>query len=121
MKDRLKVLRKELGLTQEKFADRLGVKRNTIATYEIGRNEPIDAIISLICREFNVNEEWLRTGNGEMFIEVDKENQLIIWAANILKDESDTFRRRFVKMLMELDESDWETLEKISVKLHKES
>lgn len=64
MKDRIKALRKELGLTQEKFADRLGVKRNTIATYEIGRNEPIDAVISLICKEFHVNEEWLRTGEG---------------------------------------------------------
>ncbi len=56
-----------------------------------------------------------------MFIKLDKENQLMIWAANILKDESDSFKRRFVKMLMELDESDWETLEKICVKLHKES
>ncbi|MCE2603972.1 helix-turn-helix domain-containing protein, partial [Pseudomonas aeruginosa] len=60
-------LRKELGLTQEKFADRLSMKRNTIANYEIGRNEPIDAVVSLICKEFNVSEEWLRTGTGEMF------------------------------------------------------
>lgn len=62
MKDRIKTIRKELGLTQEKFADRLNMKRNTIANYEIGRNEPIDAVISLICREYNVNEQWLRTG-----------------------------------------------------------
>ena len=68
-----------------------------------------------------VNENWLRTGNGEMFIKLDKENQLMIWAANILKDESDSFKRRFVQMLTEFDESDWETLEKICVKLHKES
>ena len=67
LKDRLKELRKELGLTQEKFAERLSMKRNTIATYEIGRNEPIDAVIALICREFNVNETWLRTGEGEIF------------------------------------------------------
>ena len=68
-----------------------------------------------------VNENWLRTGNGEMFIKLDKENQLMIWAANILKDESDSFKRRFVKMLMELDESDWETLEKFCMILYKES
>lgn len=67
MKDRIKKIRKEFDLTQQKFADRLGVKRNTIATYESGRNIPIDAVISLICREFNVREEWLRTGEGEMF------------------------------------------------------
>lgn len=64
MKERLKELRKTLGLTQQAFADKIGIKRNTVATYEIGRNDPIDAVISLICREFNVNEEWLRTGSG---------------------------------------------------------
>lgn len=67
MKDRLKMLRKDLGMTQEKFAERLKMKRNTIATYEIGRNEPIDAVISLICKEFNVNDKWLRTGEGNMY------------------------------------------------------
>ncbi len=67
MKDRIKKIRKEFDLTQQELADRLGIKRNTIATYESGRNIPIDAVISLICREFNVREEWLRTGEGEMF------------------------------------------------------
>lgn len=67
MKDRIKKLRKSLDMTQQEFADRIGVKRNTIGQYEIGRNEPIDTVINLICREFGVNEEWLRTGNGEMF------------------------------------------------------
>lgn len=67
MHERIKKLRKALDLTQQEFADRIGVKRNTIANYETGRNNPVDSIISLICREFNVNEEWLRTGNGEMF------------------------------------------------------
>lgn len=67
LNDRIRELRKALDLTQQEFADRLGVKRNTIATYEIGRSTPIDAVVSLICRVFDVNEEWLRTGNGEMF------------------------------------------------------
>lgn len=67
MNERLKLLRKEFNLTQEEFGNRLGIKRNTVATYESGRNEPIDAVISLICREFCVREEWLRTGDGEMF------------------------------------------------------
>ncbi len=67
MHERLKRLRKTLEITQQEFADRIGIKRNTIATYESGRNEPIDAVISLICREFDVREEWLRTGKGEMF------------------------------------------------------
>lgn len=69
MNERIKKLRKALDLTQREFGERIGVKPNTIATYEIGRNEPIDAVVSLICREFNVSESWLRTGEGEMFLE----------------------------------------------------
>ncbi len=68
MNERIRELRKSLGLTQAQFADRLGVKRGAIANYELGRNTPIDAVTSLICREFKVNEEWLRTGEGEMFL-----------------------------------------------------
>lgn len=67
MHDRIKKLRKALDLTQQEFADRIGIKRNTIANYETGRNDPIDSVVSLICREFNVNEKWLRFGDGEMF------------------------------------------------------
>lgn len=67
MNTRIKKLRKTLDLTQRDFADRIGVKRNTVATYEMGRSAPSDAAISLICREFKVNEAWLRTGIGEMF------------------------------------------------------
>ena len=68
MKDRIKQIRKEAGLTQEKFAERLGLKRQTIATYETGRSEPMDTIIFSICREFNINENWLRYGTEPMKI-----------------------------------------------------
>ena len=67
MNERLKELRRSLNLTQQAFADRLGVKRNTVATYETGKSNPSDAAVLLICREFNVSEIWLRTGEGEMF------------------------------------------------------
>lgn len=67
MKDRLKTLRKELGLTQQKFADSIGITQNTHANYEIGRRIPTNAVINNICKTFNVNEQWLRTGEGEMF------------------------------------------------------
>lgn len=67
MNERIKQLRKELGLTQQDFATKLGIKRGAVANYEIGRNTPIDAVISLICREFNVNEVWLREGSGNIF------------------------------------------------------
>lgn len=67
MKDQIRMLRKHLDITQQEFADRLRIKRGAIANYEVGRNIPTDSVVSLICREFNVNEEWLRTGKGEMF------------------------------------------------------
>lgn len=67
MNERLKKIRKSLDLTQQKLADRLGVKRNTVAQWELGINALTDQVVTSICREFNVNEEWLRTGSGEMF------------------------------------------------------
>lgn len=67
MNERIKELRKALGLTQQELADRIGVKQNTIAQYEIGRNTPINSVVSLICKEFNVSEDWLRNANGDMF------------------------------------------------------
>lgn len=68
MNERIKQLRKTLGFTQQEFAERIGVKRNTIAQYETGRNEPIGSVLNLICKEYNVNPDWLRNGSGEMFI-----------------------------------------------------
>ena len=67
MKECIKSLRKELSYTQQEFADKIGTPRNNIAGYETGKRSPSEAVISLICREFNVNEIWLRTGEGEMF------------------------------------------------------
>lgn len=68
-KSRIKNLRKALNLTQQAFANRLKVSRNTIAKYETGDNAPSAAVISLICKEFNVSEEWLQNGTGEMFVQ----------------------------------------------------
>ena len=67
MRDRIKKLRKALDLTQSDFAARIGSTQNNIANYETGRRSPSAAALNNICKEFNVNEEWLRTGNGEMF------------------------------------------------------
>ena len=65
--ERIKVLRKQLGLTQTEFSEALGVGRGVISMYEIGKTKPSEAVISLICRQYNVSETWLRTGEGEMF------------------------------------------------------
>ena len=112
MNERIRKLRKHLDMTQKEFGDRIGVKQNTVAQYEMGRNVPIDSVISLICREFNVSEEWLRNGIGEMFIELDKEDLLMEWAGRVLGSESDSFKKKFIKMLMSLSEDEWEFLER---------
>lgn len=112
MKDRLKKLRKELNLTQQAFADKIGIKRNTIANYEVGRNEPIDAVISLICREFDVNEEWLRTGKGEMFIEVLPEDELVAYCAQICAG-ADPFIESAILEYMRLDENSKSVIRKM--------
>lgn len=67
--ERIKIIRKKLELTQQEFADKLGIARNNIAGYETGKRSPSDAVVSLICTKFNVNEVWLRTGEGEMFVQ----------------------------------------------------
>lgn len=67
--ERIKIIRKNEKLTQQKFAERIRLKRNTIGNYEISLIEPSDRAISDICREFNVNENWLRRGEGQMYKE----------------------------------------------------
>ncbi len=112
MKDRIKKLRKELDLTQQEFADKIGISRGNIGAYEVGKNAPSDAVISLICTKFDVNESWLREGAGEMFVELDIEDRLMDWAGKVLGGHDSKFKKRFVTMLMGLSESEWELLEK---------
>lgn len=98
MNERIKELRKVLRLTQEEFAEKIGVKRNTVATYEMGRSVPSDAAIALICREFRVREVWLRTGSGEMF-EPNPESELDALCDRYgLSRQSRAFIRQFVDL-----------------------
>lgn len=93
MNERIKKLRKDLKLTQQEFADALNIKRGAVANYEIGRNAPIDAVISLICKTFNVNEEWLRFGAGDMFLELPEEDEEAAYVSELLEDgENDLYK-----------------------------
>ncbi len=112
MKNRIKKLRTELKLTQQGFADRLGIKRGGVSNYEIGRNVPADSVISLICREFNVSEEWLRNGTGEMFLPVNRNMDIARLTKQLLDEESDSFKNRLISMLSNLTEEEWEFLER---------
>ncbi len=117
MNNRIKKLRKTLELTQQEFADKISVKRNTVATYEMGRSEPSDAAISLICREFNVNENWLRNNEEPMFIQKSKKDELAQYIEKFLSNETNSFKERLVSTLIRLNDSDWEVLEKIAIKI----
>ena len=111
MRERLKILRSELGYTQEEFAKRLGLARNSIANYEIGRREPTNAIIFSICREFGVNEDWIRNGNEPMYLPAG--DKLERYLAQISKGD-DTFIKDLIEVYMELDDTSKEALRKIA-------
>ena len=100
MRERLKQLRKTLGITQQEFADKIGIKRNSYANYETGRNTPIDAIILSICREFDVNEVWLRNGEGEMFKERSPSEEVGYYVEDLL--EYDGHGNPFYDMIIEM-------------------
>ena len=92
MNERIKELRKELKLTQQEFADELKISRGNIGAYEVGKNAPSDAVVSLICKTFNVNEEWLRVGVGDMFLELPEEDEEAAYVSELLEDvDNDLF------------------------------
>lgn len=95
MNERIRKLRKILDMTQQEFSNRLGVARNNIAGYETGKRSPSNAVISLICREFNVNEDWLRTGEGgddNIFTKVSEDDEYSISLGKLTIEEN-----RFVR------------------------
>lgn len=119
MNERIALVRKSLGLTQEKFAEQVGLSRNFMWMIESGTRVPSDRTISDICREFNVNETWLRTGEGEMFNQITRSEKITAFLADITADEGDDFKRRFVEILAELEPEDWKLLERMAEKLQK--
>lgn len=115
MKERIKELRKTLGLTLESFGDKVGVGKSTISRIENGTNGLTEQMILSICREFNVNEEWLRTGTGEMFKDMTLDEEIISFIGDIQWDTSNTFKKRFISAISKLSEEEWNILEKIIV------
>lgn len=115
--DRIKEVRKIKGLTQQRFADELGLKRNTVGGYEIGTVTPSDRTIADISQKFDINESWLRTGEGEMMRPVSRDEEISSFMGDVMRGESDDFRRRLVAVLAKLDASEWELLEKMALKL----
>jgi transcriptional regulator with XRE-family HTH domain len=117
--ERVKVVRKETKLSQEEFAHKLGFDtRGAIANLELGRTEAPDKLLSLISNIFGVREEWLRTGEGDMRMGEDAQSEKIEDFINgVVRDDDDTFKKRFLEMLAGLDPADWELLERMAEKL----
>lgn len=97
MKERIREIRKTLKLTQVEFGEKIGVKGNTVTNYETGLRNPTDAVLLSICREFNVNEGWLRTGEGEMFQIPDDEDAALI--SEVLENPDDKFYQMLLNMV----------------------
>lgn len=117
--ERIDALIKALGMKKTEFAKRLNLSQPFVSELCSGRSCPSDRTISDICREFDVNETWLRTGEGEMFIEKSREEEIAAFIGNILKGEPD-FRRRLVSVLARLSVEEWQMLEQMAKQLNEE-
>lgn len=115
MKSRIKEIRKTNPdwKTQDDFAEFLGISKSNLSSYEAGRRTPSDAVIKLMCEKCDVNEEWLRTGNGEMFIEKTKDEQISEAFGDIENLGEDNFKHRLISAILKLDEDGWKTLEEL--------
>lgn len=107
MNERIKQLRKYLGLNQTDFGSRIGIKQTSIANYESGTRVPLDTVVASICREFGVSEQWLRTGTGEMFPPRTRAQEIADFAADLLSDEPESTRSVVISYLMRWDADDW--------------
>lgn len=117
MNERIKKILEELGLKKVEFAERLHISRPYASELCSGAKAPSDRTISDICDKFGVREAWLRTGEGEMFVQDTQSEQVAAFLADLTKDDSDTFKKRFIEMLAGLSPADWELLERMAEKL----
>lgn len=110
---RLKTIRKSISLSQEEFGKKLGITGAAISKIESGNRNVTEQMTLAIIREFDVNEQWLRTGEGEMFLIKTRDEEIASFIGTLLKKEDDTFKKRLISALSKLEEPDWEVLEKM--------
>ena len=109
---------KKAGINKSEFARKIGVTPAYISKLaKYPDSVPSDRTISDICREFNVSEEWLRTGKGETFIQLSRSETIAKFAGGLMKEEDDSFKKRLIEALAQLSESEWAVLEGIAEKL----
>lgn len=108
---RITQLRKDLDLSQTAFGERVGVSRGVVNNLERNLTTPSPLLLQQICKEYNVNREWLETGEGEMFNPVDLDVELAGYFGSVLADEQGSFRKDFLTALSKLPPEGWELLE----------
>ena len=113
MNERIKQVRLSAKLSQTEFAEKILVSRSAVCKMESGENSPSEQTVKLICQEFNVSQDWLRTGNGEMFVELSKDEQISAMLGEIQRLGDENFKYRLVSALCKLSESDWTALENL--------
>lgn len=111
MHERIKSLRQNLKMTQQEFADKLHIKRGAVANYEVGRNIPTDSVVALICKEFDVSETWLRTGEGTMFVPQTPDAQIAAYVASTLKG-SNEFKKAVLSLLLSRSDEELAVIER---------
>ena len=116
MNERIKELRKELGLSQEAFAGRIGLKGSAVSLIESGRRNITDQVVLAICREFSVNEDWLRTGNGSMFMELSRAELAAKIVGNALGSNDEFVINTFIA-LGQLTPAEWGVIKKFVKKI----
>lgn len=117
MNNRIKAVRKALSLNQTEFGAKIGVKQGTVAAYENGSRVPLDSVVVSICREFGVSEQWLRTGEGEMFLCLSREEEITKFAMSIVRNPDSEFQRRFISVLAQLTPEQWKLMEQMAHQL----
>lgn len=116
MNERIKIIRNKLNLTLEKFGQRIGVTRAAISNIETGNRKVTEQMCRSICREFNVREEWLRNGTGEIFEELTNEEKVTSILGKIFTDkDSDIydFKMAVFRELGKLEQKDWVVIQKL--------
>lgn len=110
MHERIKELRKYLGLTQAEFGEKIAMRQTGVAWLESGDRKITDRVITTICAVFGVDEIWLRTGEGEMFREMTADEKIADFVGGILSDRGDQFRKKVIQILSSLDDEGWKAL-----------
>lgn len=115
MNERIRAVRKHFGMTQAEFSAEIGVKQGTVAGYETGSRVPLDISIQSICSRFNVDEHWLRTGEGEMFKPQTEREELHMLFAQFMAGDEDPDLQRFKEalftVLLRTTKDEWRILE----------